>query len=138
MRRVRRFLGLSRSERALLLQAIFSIIVVRLALPRLSLAKARQLLNRIIWRFHDNFAANRIAWAIRAAARLIPGSTCLIQALAAQALLIRYGHSARLNIGVMKGEQPSFVAHAWVTCEDAVVVGGAEVESYILLFRNVP
>jgi len=135
MRRLKRFLRLSGPERALLLQAIVSIIVVRLALPCLPLAKVRQLLNRMIWRIPGNFAADRIVWAMRAAARLIPGSTCLIQALAARALLVRYGYNARLNIGVTKSGQVSFQAHAWVTCDEVVVIGGPEVKSYTLLLN---
>jgi hypothetical protein len=93
------------------------------------------LVSRVIWHFHRYCAADRIVWATKAAARLIPGSTCLIEALAAQSLLVCYGYDPRLTIGVLKKDGRSFVAHAWVTCEEQIVIGGAEVESYTPLLN---
>ena len=135
MRRVNRFLRLSRAEQEIFFQAASSIVLLRLALPWFSLARVCLLVSRAMWRSHDVCAVDRIVWATKAAARFIPGSTCLTQALAAQALLVRYGYSPRLTIGVMKDERRSFVAHAWVTCEEQIMIGGPQVERYTSLLN---
>ncbi|HEX4601145.1 MAG TPA: lasso peptide biosynthesis B2 protein [Gemmatimonadales bacterium] len=57
--------------------------------------------------------ARRIAWAVAAAGRHLPGATCLIQALSAQTLLARHGHAARLRIGVARANG-GIAAHAWL------------------------
>jgi hypothetical protein len=53
--------------------------------------------------------------------------TCLIQALAAQTLLHRWGHSTSLRIGIAKGATGQLEAHAWVETQGKIVLGGAEV-----------
>lgn len=135
MRRVKRFLRLSRADQAILLQAGFSIVLLRTVLPWFSVTRVWLLVSRVTWRFHRTCAVDRIVWATKAAARFLPGSTCLTEALAAQALLVRYGYNPRLTIGVMKKDGRSFVAHAWVTCEEQIVIGGAEVERYTSLLN---
>jgi hypothetical protein len=56
--------------------------------------------------------------AIDTAARQLPGSTCLVRALAGQALLGRYGHPATVHIGVAAAaESPGLNAHAWLDCD---------------------
>ena len=135
MRSVKRFLQLSRAERVILLQAGFSIALLRIVLPWFSVAKVWPLVSRVTWRFHGACPVDRIVWATKAAARFVPGSTCLTEAMAAQALLVRYGYRPRLTIGVMKNERRSLVAHAWVTCEEQIVIGGAEVERYTCLLN---
>jgi hypothetical protein len=65
-----------------------------------------------------------LIWAVTAASRYVPGATCLAQALAAQVLLGRTGYPARLRIGVAKGEERKFEAHAWVESQGRVVIGG--------------
>jgi hypothetical protein len=67
--------------------------------------------------------ATQVAWMVRAASRGIPRATCLTQALTAQILLNWAGLENRICIGVAKGED--FEAHAWVECENRVVLGGA-------------
>ena len=70
----------------------------------------------------------RIAWALGALARRLPGrNTCLVQALAAHAMLRRRGYASELRIGVA-GKDPAggIQAHAWVECEGRVVIGGIE------------
>ena len=65
----------------------------------------------------------RIAWALHHAKRLVPGASCLPQALAAETLLVRSGHTADLRIGVRKTGPDSIEAHAWVEVDGKVVVG---------------
>jgi hypothetical protein len=76
----------------------------------------------------------RIAWAVRAAGRFIPGgSNCLVRALAIQALLGRYGYRSELRIGVRKAVDGGLAAHAWLETSGAVVIGEFELEHYVPL-----
>jgi hypothetical protein len=67
--------------------------------------------------------ANRIGWAINVAAKYVPwNANCLVKALAATALLRRYGFEPAIRIGVRR-EGAEFAAHAWVVCDGATIVG---------------
>ena len=57
------------------------------------------------------------------ARRVVPRASCLPQALAAEALLMRGGRRVELRIGVVKTERGRLVAHAWVESGGRVVVG---------------
>jgi hypothetical protein len=45
-------------------------------------------------------------------------------------LLARRGYPTFVHIGVVRGEQEQFQAHAWVVTEGKVVIGGSELERY--------
>ncbi|MEA2650264.1 MAG: hypothetical protein QOG61_2699 [Candidatus Binataceae bacterium] len=77
---------------------------------------------------------DRIAWAVRAAGRFIPGGTnCLVRALATQSLLGQYGYRSELRIGVRKPGDGSLAAHAWLESAGAVVIGEFELDHYVPL-----
>ena len=135
MRRVKRFLRLSRIDQTLLLQAAFSILAVRLALRFLSFERLRELVARWAGRATTPVTSDRIVWAVEAAARHIPASSCLSKALAAQTLLTRQGYSSQLMIGVAKDEASGLEAHAWITCQDQVLIGGPETGRYTPLLN---
>lgn len=78
----------------------------------------------------------RIGWAVEAAGRRVPGATCLVQALAADAMLRRRGYRPALRFGVRERRLASrpIDAHAWVEVQGAVVVGGmADLADYAVL-----
>lgn len=84
-------------------------------------------------------AALRVAWAIDRAARRVPGSTCLVRALAAGWMLRRRGETSLLHLGVdMVDGLP--VAHAWLESGDGFVCGGPEARRFTPLaaFPNRP
>jgi hypothetical protein len=67
-----------------------------------------------------------LAWAVEAASRRIPGGrTCLVEALTADAMLRRRGYAAVLHLGVRRQDdvRPPIAGHAWVVCDDRIVVG---------------
>lgn len=66
-----------------------------------------------------------VAWSVAAASRLVPGATCLTQALAGQRLLARHGLGSRVRIGVRPGPAGELLAHAWLLREERVLLGGA-------------
>jgi hypothetical protein len=69
---------------------------------------------------------------------LVPGRTCLNDALAADVMLCRRGYGSLLRLGVKKGRDPAgpLEAHAWVECDGAIVTGElATMDEYKLLLH---
>jgi hypothetical protein len=82
----------------------------------------------------DEVCVERIGRAVRVASRRVPWpSRCLAQALAARAMLQRRGVRTTLTLGVAKGEEGSFEAHAWLRCGTQILTGGDGVERFTVL-----
>ena len=133
---LRRFLRLPTVERRLLIKAALLLEAIGLGMRLLSFRTLRRLMSVVVDapvrpRCEDRPSAERVAKAVEAASRHTPGvKTCLAQALATQVLLVRRGYPALLHIGVVRGEQKQFQAHAWVVTDGKVVIGGSELGSY--------
>jgi Transglutaminase-like superfamily len=112
------------AEVALLLHALLVVARIRIALLwrpwRLVLAHVAPPDTKS----SDRFGAERLEWAVRTAGRVVPGATCLTQALALSHLLSRSGHASIVQIGVTN-EGGQFAAHAWVECHGAPLLGSA-------------
>jgi hypothetical protein len=139
---------------ALAAQALALLITVRLMLWLLPFATTRHLV--LAWCRPGrgcSETAERLAWALAAAARRLPSPfrACLPQALAAEALLRRHNVPAELIIGVRRCpaypppsssivfHRPSFEAHAWVESGERVVVGWVDdLPSYVRLATTTP
>ena len=68
----------------------------------------------------------RVVWAIEATGRrLAPLSTCLVRALAAEAILRSASRALRFAIGVRHCADGSLQAHAWVAEGSRVLIGGS-------------
>ena len=66
----------------------------------------------------------RLSWAIGAAAARVPWrSDCLLQAMAADRWLRRYGMQPKFFVGVQKDAGGQLEAHAWLRCGDVIVTG---------------
>ena len=65
-----------------------------------------------------------LAWAVERMASLVPGASCLTQALALRYLAAREGEKCTIRIGVRQKPGDVFEAHAWVLAGDAVMIGG--------------
>ena len=134
---LRRFLRLRQPEQALFLRALLLAVPVRLAMVVLPLRMIRKLASN--WGETQGSAPwsrpspERIAWAVTAASRYVPGATCLTRAIVAQALLVRFGYDSRIEFGVQKVDLRSIRAHAWVTCGERIVVGGEELGHFAFL-----
>jgi hypothetical protein len=68
----------------------------------------------------------RVVGAVTLASRYVPAATCLTQALVTKVLLSRSGHQAIVRLGVARGNDGKFTAHAWVESDSRVVIGGTE------------
>ena len=69
--------------------------------------------------------AGDLAFAIKIASKYLPSITCLARALSLQRLLSANGHVSELTIGVDNADGV-FGAHAWLSCEGRILIGGEE------------
>ena len=115
-----------------MLEAALFTVAVRVALSAVSLRTARGLLARIpvVARPVSGEAASSIARAVTRARAAVPGATCLVRALALQALLARRGRSAHLRLGFVRSEDGVVSGHAWVESEGRVFDDTGEASGY--------
>ena len=125
MKSLRKFLRLKGADQRLFLQALFLLIGVRLALTFASYHAVKKRLASPAAK-SNGVGAGRIAWVVRNTAPLVPGATCLTQALVAQHMMAKAGKSATIRIGVAKEDDGKVAAHAWLLWDDKVVIGDAD------------
>jgi hypothetical protein len=134
-----KFWGLSGPDKWMLIHA-----AVWLALARLLLLVMpfRRLAG---WLSDENASARglpdpelleRIGYAVRAAANNVPWrSDCFPQSIAAWIVLKHYGFTSTIHLGVEHVGEVELSGHAWLTCGDTVVTGGAEFDRYAETLR---
>jgi Transglutaminase-like superfamily len=127
------FFRLPFSDQALLIRATLAVVNAKLATRTLPLPKARAIVTRqqrLGWTGVP-VRADRIVWAVETASQAIPGmKNCLVQAVAAEAMLIQAGYPCELRVGVAKKGPDELIAHAWVESEGRVVIGEFELDRY--------
>jgi hypothetical protein len=132
-----RFLNLSTDEQVFLLRAVLLVGLVRLGLWLLPLRTLQHALGSLFKREKtpgkQQLPVERISWAVQVAGSIVPRSTCLVQALAVQALLASGGQASTLCIGVAKDADSSIEAHAWVEMDGQVIIGATEPGRYTRL-----
>lgn len=134
MNAVVRFVRLPWQRRILLLRAASRLVAFRVALPLLPFPKVRHLAERPVGRTRGRApATDDLAWAVAAAARRLPGATCLAQSLALQSLLGSHGYDSSLRIGVAKAADGALRAHAWLDHDGRTLIGGVESSSFVPL-----
>jgi hypothetical protein len=139
-RRLATFLSLPSSDRRLLMRAATAVAAARVMVKLMPLRTARGALvgsQRRLRAAPSNIAclrppAERIIWAVEAAGRAIPGGgNCLVQALAAEALMLRAGYACDLRIGVARDGARNMAAHAWLVAPDGkVLIGDFDLDRY--------
>jgi Transglutaminase-like superfamily len=131
MRHLHRFLTLETSERRLLVEAALLMGVIWLSLGWVPFTRLRRMVVGAPARkptpaSSDPRLPGQVVWAVTALGQRAPRrATCLVKALAAQAMLARRGYPSRLRIGVTRGGRGELEAHAWVEHEGRILVGGA-------------
>lgn len=139
LRRWRRFRALERGDQWLIVEAIVVIAAVQAGVRTLQFARLQRLLAAVKRRrAGSQCPAARIGWAVDAAARLLPGRTCLSDALAADVMLGRRGYQSTLQFGVKKRTDGAIPveAHAWVECDGSIVAGQIEALDAYRLFSK--
>jgi len=132
-RRLAKFVHLSFSDQRLLMRAAFAVVSAKVAVRTMRLPAARAAITRLehIGWIVTRARADRIVWAVETAGRAIPGmKNCLVQAVAAEAMLLRAGHSCELRIGAAKTGPRELIAHAWLESEGRVLIGEFELDRY--------
>lgn len=119
-------LSVTRPRRVVLLARCFAVVLATRLLLTLLSYRRMQAWRSVVGERPPAPREERetVAWGVERAARLVPGATCLTQALAAQYLLARRGFSSRVRIGVALKAGTTVTAHAWLTSGDSVVIGG--------------
>lgn len=124
---------LTRVEQRLVVCAAFAVIRAWLAL-RLFPGRVLRRLNRPSEGPLSPIRSSpeQIAWAVRGVSRYVPRATCLVRALAAQALLTRAGYSTLVRIGLRRDDHAALRGHAWVESADQVILGDCpELTDYV-------
>ena len=84
----------------------------------------------------------RVTWAVTAVGRRLPAvGTCVVEALAADAMLRRRGYACELRFGVQPPGDGSTAlrAHAWIEHRGVVVLGEVEnLPDYAAMSRSGP
>lgn len=126
MRNWSRLRSLSGREMMFLTHCLAVVAFVRLGLTFSSYNRVRGLVTRLD---ASNEASvgdlRRVAWGVAAAARFVPGASCLTQALAGQYLLARKGNMSNIRIGVERDTGKQLKAHAWLVSGNHIVLGGS-------------
>ncbi len=122
-----KFIRLPRASQRLLIQSACFLQMIQLGLLFFSFKKIQRVLTRLKKKKSiqkSRPSLDQIRWAVETASRYLPSAkSCLIQSLAAQALLIRYRYPQTFQIGVAKNKNGSLKAHAWVKSEGRFVTG---------------
>ena len=122
----RRFCGLEHRDRCLVIEAVVLVGLAQAGLRTISFVSLRRWFDAAKrLRSRSKAPTSRIAWAIDAAAQVLPHRTCLKDALAADVMLCRRGYPSALRLGVRKGaaQDVPLEAHAWVESGGAIVAG---------------
>ncbi len=126
-----RFMRLSEGDRWLIVETTFYLICAKVATFTISTRTLLALGNLDLSSgAPDTRVAElppEIAPAIHAldkSSRRLAFANCLIRALALRMLLASRDIATDLHIGARKDEHGQFAAHAWLTCNDTILVGG--------------
>jgi hypothetical protein len=141
MESLHRYRALSAADRWLVVEAAMLLAVARLGIASVPFPVLRRALDRSGHIFRrrphgeSESSVARLAWAVAAVARRVPfRSTCLVESLAADAMLRRRGYASEIRFGVRAPSGGDLAAHAWVEHEGAVVFGAVhELAEYSVL-----
>ena len=141
-RRAVKFLERPWADRWLLVEAVFWLALMRLAILLLPFRRIARMVGLQLGENPDApdpakvEEAERVGWAVRAAARRTPwDSACLGQALAGSILLRRRLIPATVYLGVAKEEASphKVAAHAWLRCGEDILTGGGVHERFTVI-----
>jgi hypothetical protein len=124
-----KFLRLEWGEKTLFFFSLYRVIYFRLLLNRvpfnLLIEKANEKSVKK-YQVKDRLPTGRITRAVRRAGGVVPGATCLVQSLAGKVIFAREGYETTLKIGVVRKEGKAIESHAWLLCQNDVVLGRLE------------
>ena len=132
--KLRRFVQLDGADKCLLLRAVGWLFVARIRLATTSFARLSKRLsekNASANEEPDPALLDRVGFAVRAAANIVPWrSDCFPQTIAARMLLRRFGYASTIHFGVDRVGEDGLEGHAWLTCGETVITGGEDLNRY--------
>ena len=132
--KIKKFKNLPAIKRALLIEAFFLMMAIRVGLMVFPFFKLRSWVKRHLSRRAHPYAgveASQIAWSVQVAGRMIPrASECLVQAFVGEILCRRFGVSVDLKLGVLRDQHNLFRAHAWLENGEGVILDGLKNNRY--------
>ena len=135
----RRFIQLDGADKWLLLRATVWLAIARIMLVAMSFERLSARLSATSSSTEaepEQELLERIGFAVSAAANNVPWrSDCFPQTIAARMLLKRFGYASTIHIGVERAGEDVLNGHAWLTCGETVVTGGAELDRYTEIHR---
>jgi hypothetical protein len=127
-------------SRSLQGEAVLLLVGVRIALKILPYRVVRRLLDCVAGMAADGASVDGfspIVGAVAVASRQLSGTTCLINALAADAMLRRRGCTSTIRIGVRRPGQGSteLEGHAWLEHRGTVILGAIDnLSDYLVMW----
>ena len=141
MRRLHKFLALDWPDRFLVVEAALWLCLSRIALAVLPFRWVWSCAQRASHRPPGSLASDtrpqRVSWAVSTVAPIIPGGTCLPQAVTGTLMLAWRGIPSQIHIGVDK-ESGALQAHAWLEAGGRVILGNHGIQAYKVLTRTGP
>ena len=133
------FFTLTRRRQRLVLEAGAWSLFVHVGLRVLSFASLRRALDVCSrsGELQQGDDVSHIVWSVEAVSRRMPGGrSCLIDALTAEAMLRRRGYEPILHLGARRQSDPPVDGHAWLVCDNQIVVGAvADLRDYNFVAR---
>jgi len=138
-RKLRRFSELERADRWLLARAAWRLLVARIVLAVVPFRRVAARLSSSTGMAGEGIDATipeRVGRAVTIAANHVPWrADCFPRTIAARALLQRYGYASTIHFGVRREGAEGLDGHAWLTCGNKVVTGGADLDRYTEVYR---
>jgi hypothetical protein len=129
-----RFGRLGLRRQLLLLEASLSVSLTTLAVQFLPFSRSVRISAHPLRQTpvqDANLVVEKVRWAVEAAARNLPWRiVCFQKGLAAQSMLRRRGHAAKLHYGVQQSPDGILRAHVWVGLGTEQVIGGDESKGF--------
>lgn len=126
MRRLRSFFRLSPTDRMLTFSAWVRLVRMYFVLRALPFHKLRERMERPypIAVEQSGVGERQIIRAVERASRyVLARRTCLTRAIVAREMLARHGYPSELRIGVRRGADGKFEAHAWLVRDNLIIIG---------------
>ena len=134
-----KFLALDAADKWLVVRATFWLLAARVMILMTPFEKLATRLSASADNEEkkvDPELLGRVGYAVAVAAAQVPWrSDCFPQTIAAHMLLKGKGISSVIHLGVERVGDSGLDGHAWLTCGDTVVIGGAELDRYTEVHR---
>ena len=140
LKRIKNFHQLTGPEKQILFLAWRRLWQVRISLwfgsYKQTRSRIEDKINSSATKPNKSVSADGIAYLVTVVSRWVPSATCLTQALVGEWMLKEAGFNTSLHIGIKKGEDKEFEAHAWIELNGEKLLGGTVAEGFKPIYRE--